>query len=248
VAQKTSPHGASEVLDGLETRFERVVRFVAAHPLAVGLTIVGVLAAGGGWEWRRTTMARSAAAASNELDRVQTAYLAAMGADAGAIEVPKLANPDAEKRIREEYVEKYRAVATAHPGSVAAALAWLEVANLLQAGGDAEGALASLQTSLAEQSANPRLAGLAHQRIAQLHEERGDLVAAAAEHEAAGGLPEFPLRYLALADAARCYAQIGKREQALALLERVESEGQDSYPLPGHLRSLLRELRSAQAP
>jgi Tfp pilus assembly protein FimV len=52
---------------------------------------------------------------------------------------------------------------------------------------------------------------------------------------------------MALADAARCYAQAGQRDRARELLERVESEGKDSYPLPAHLRSLLRELRSAQA-
>ena len=55
---------------------------------------------------------------------------------------------------------------------------------------------------------------------------------AAAEHEAAGALPDFPLRYFALADAARCYAQAGDRVRALALLERVESEAKEGYSLP----------------
>ena len=70
---------------------------------------------------------------------------------------------------------------------------------------------------------------------------------AAAEHEAAGALPGFPLRYFALADAARCYAQAGDRVRALALLERVESEAKEGYSLPAPMRSLLRELRAASA-
>jgi tetratricopeptide (TPR) repeat protein len=248
VAQKSSPHGAAETLEQLETRFERLAAWVAAHPLPVILVIVAVLAAGGGWEWMRSSAARREAAAGDELDRVQTAYLQAMGAEPGAFEVPKLANPEVEKRVREEYVEKFRSVAAQHPGSVAAAIAWLEAANLLQAGGDAEAALASLEKSLAEQSTNPRLAGLVHQRMGQLLEARGDPAGAARAYEAAGNLPEFPIRFVALADAGRCYAQAGQPEKALALLERVESEGPEIYPLPPHLRILLRELRAAQPP
>jgi hypothetical protein len=247
VAQRTSHSGATDALEQLDTRFERLADWVSAHRLAVGVAVAAVLVAGGAWELVRTSAERREAAASDELDRVQTSFLIAMGAEPGALDVPKLANPEAEKRIRAEYADQYRAVAEAHPGSVAAALAWLEVAGLLDPKQDPEGVLGALQKSLAEQSGNQRLAGLVHQRIAQLEESRGDLAAAAAEHEAAGALPDFPLRFLALADAARCYAQAGQPEKALPLLERVESEGAAQYTLPAHLRSLLRELRTTQA-
>jgi tetratricopeptide (TPR) repeat protein len=164
------------------------------------------------------------------------------------VEVPELANPETAKRIRAEYVEKYRAVAEAHPGTVPAALAWLEVADLLDAQGDREASFESLQKGLAEQPENPRLAGLVHQRIAQNYEDRGMLAEAAAEHEKAGDLPGFPLRYFALSDAARCYAQAGQRDRARELLERIESEAKDVYQLPPEQRALLRELRVSQPP
>jgi hypothetical protein len=74
------------------------------------------------------------------------------------------------------------------------------------------------------------------------------LAEAAAEHEKAGELPGFPLRYFALSDAARCYAQAGQRDRARELLERIETEAKDVYQLPPEQRALLRELRVSQPP
>jgi tetratricopeptide (TPR) repeat protein len=248
VARKSNPHGATEMLEDLGSGFERVAAWIASHALLVGIAVVLVLAAGGTWELLRSRAERREAEASDALDRIQGEFLTAMGAQPGAIELPELANPETARQIREEYVEKYRAVAQAHPGTLPAALAWLEVADLLESQGDREGSLESLKKSLAEQPGNQRLAGLVHQRIAQSYEDRGQLAEAAAEHELAGELPGFPLRYFALADAARCYAQAGEPGKARELLERIESEAKESFPLPPELRSLLRELRVAQPP
>jgi len=247
VAEKTKSHAATDALEELESGFERLTRWVAEHPVPVIAAIAILLASVGAWEFVRSRAERREIEASNAFDDAQSAYLAAMGAEPGAIDVPALANPDAAKRIRAEYAEKYRSIAQAHPGTLPAALAWLEVADLLEADQDADAILESLQKSLAEQPGNPRLTGLVHQRIAQLYEDRGQLAEAAAEHEAAGALPDFPLRWFALADAARCYAQAGDRVRALALLERVESEAKEGFSLPAPLRSLLRELRASQA-
>jgi tetratricopeptide (TPR) repeat protein len=248
VPQKSNPHGATEVLQDLGSGFERFAAWIASHTVLVAIAIGVVLVAGGTWEFLRSRADRREAEASDALDRIQGEFMMAMGAEPGAIEPPELANPETAKRIREEYVEKYRAVAQAHPGTLPAALAWLEVADLFEAQGDREASLESLQKSLAELPANPRLAGLVHQRIAQNYEDRGMLAEAAAEHALAGEMAGFPLRYFALADAARCYAQAGQPAQARELLERIESEAKDSYQLPPELRSLLRELRVSQAP
>jgi len=247
VAERTKTHGATETLGELESGFERITRWVAEHPVPVIAAIGILLASVGAWEFARSRVERREVEASNAFDETQTAYLVAMGAEPGAIDVPALANPEAAKRIRAEYAEKYRSLAQAHPGTLPAALAWLEVADLLEADRDADAILESLQKSLAEQPGNPRLMGLVHQRIAQLYEDRGQMAEAAAEHEAAGALPDFPLRYFALADAARCYAQAGDRARALALLERVESEAKEGFSLPAPLRGLLRELRADRA-
>jgi len=247
VAEKSNPHGASEVLGDIGSSFERAAEWVAAHALLVSIVVGAVLAAGGGWELLRSRAEKRETEASNALDETQRAYLEALGADPGAIDLPELANPEAGKRIREEYLEKFRAVAQAHPGTLPAALAWLEAADLLQTQGDADASLESLRKGLAEQPENPRIAGLVHQRIASFYEDRGQLAEAAAEHEAAGELPGFPLRYSALADAARCHAEAGQPDRALALLERIENEAKEAYPLPAEMRSLLRELRASQA-
>ena len=245
--EKSNPHGATDMLEELNSGFERLAIWVAAHRVLVGVAIGAVLVTGGAWELLRSRTERREAEASDALDQIQAGYLAAMGAEPGAIDLPELANPEAGKRIREEYLEKYRGVAQAHPGTLPAALAWLEVADLLQAQGSSDASLESLQKGLAEQPANPRLAGLVHQRIAQHYEDRGRLAEAAAEHQAAGELQGFPLRYFALADAARCYAQAGQPDRARELLERIESEAKDGFPLPAELRGLLRELRVSQA-
>ena len=48
---------------------------------------------------------------------------------------------------------------------------------------------------------------------------------------------------LALADAARCLAQLGQRERALALYARAEKLGADVSPV--HVKQRLTELRAA---
>ena len=245
--EKSNPHGATDLLEDLNTGFERLAIWVATHRVLVIVVVAAALLTGGAWELLRSRAERRETEASDALDQIQAGYLAAMGAEPGALDLPELANPEAGKRIREEYLEKYRGVAQAHPGTLPAALAWLEVADLLQAQGNGDASLESLQKALAEQPANPRLAGLVHQRIALHHEDRGRLAEAAAEHQAAGELPGFPLRYFALADAARCYAQAGQPDRARELLERIESEAADGFSLPAELRSLLRELRASQA-
>jgi len=247
VAEKSKAHGVGEALDDLGSIMDRMALWVAANRWVVFGVIGAVLASGGAWEFLRSRAEQRETTASNAFDQTQTAYFAALGAEPGAIDLPELANPEAGKRIREEFVEKYRGVAQEHSGTLPAALAWLEVADLLQTQGDLDGSLESLRKGLAEQPGNPRLEGLVQQRIAQLYEDRGQLAEAAAAHEAAGSLPEFPLRYFALADAARCYAQAGQPDRALALLERIENEAKESVPLPAELRGLLRELRASQA-
>jgi tetratricopeptide (TPR) repeat protein len=236
----------TDALEGIESTVERAARWIGEHAIAVTIAVVVVLAGGAGYEFMRSRAENREALASDALDRTQTAFLAAMGAEPGAIEVPELANPEAAKRIRGEYVQHFTAVAEAHPGTLPAALAWLSVADLHEALGDPQATLASLNQSLAQQPRNGRLAGLIHQRIAQLHEAQGRVAEAAAAYEAAGALADFPLRYHALVDAARCYAQTGAPDRALALLERVETEARDVYDLPASARVLLRELRAAR--
>ena len=248
MAEKTGSDDAQSPIAELESGLERITDWIRQNPIPL-LAAVGILLASvAAWEFARSRAENREIEASNAFDEAQSGYLTAMGAEPGAVDVPQLANPEAAKRIRAEYVEKYRAVAEAHPGTLPAALAWLEVADLQAADGGSDAVLESLKRSLAEQSGNARLAGLVHQRIAQIYEDRDQLKEAAAEHEAAAAIPDFPLRYVALTDAARCYAQAGDPVRALALLDRVESESKEGATLPVSLKSLQRELRAKTSP
>ena len=169
-----------------------------------------------------------------------------MGASQGALEVPELANPEAARAIREEYLERFRGVAEQHPGSAAAALAMLEVGRLLEDQGESEETISVWQEAAQSQPGGSSLRAILQQRIGQLHEDQGRWAEAAEAHEAAGQITEFPLRYWALADAARCYARAEQPERALALLEQVDAEAPD-LQLPPHMRVLLMELRATPA-
>ena len=188
---------------------------------------------------------RREASASDALDQVKASYLRAMGASPGAIEVPELANPDAARGIQDQYAVKFEEIAEAHPNTVGSALARIEEAELLAARGDTDAATALLETTAKDLGGNDRLQGLVLQRIAQWHEDGERWAEAAASHEAAGSLDEFPLRFWALLDAARCYARAGDGAHAVVLFDQVEAEAPE-HAVPPHLRSLSRELRGME--
>jgi tetratricopeptide (TPR) repeat protein len=118
----------------------------------------------------------------------------------------------------------------------------LQAAELLDGNGDADGALAA--RALAAKSA-PRgtgVAAIALSRYAVALEAKGDLEGAANAFAEAGEI-DAPSRALALADAARCFAQLGQRERALALFAQAEKLGGDA--IPDYVRERLLELRAS---
>ena len=86
-------------------------------------------------------------------------------------------------------------------------------------------------------------------RIGSLQEEKGDFEAAARSHEAAAAVPGFPLSAEALVQAARCWAEAGKPDLALALYQRVRADSPDRKLAP-HVESRLQEIeaRSGTSP
>jgi tetratricopeptide (TPR) repeat protein len=164
-----------------------------------------------------------------------------MGASPGAIEVPELANPAAGADIRREYGERFEAVAVAHSGTSAAAIARLEQGNLAAAADDNAGALEIWRAAVLERPSGDAFVGVLQVRIAQALEAEGDWVAAAEAHAAAGDVAAYPFHAWALAEAARCFVQADRPKAALELYTRLQAEAPD-LPLPDHLRSQLREL------
>jgi tetratricopeptide (TPR) repeat protein len=234
-----------ELLEEIESGAERLAQWIASHAWLVAGLVLGTLAVAGGVSGYHSWRTGREEAASDALDRARSAYLRAMGASPGSLEVPELANPAAGVVIREEHLERFREVAEAHGGTVAGTLALFEVARLLdELGRDSDAVATVWQEALAGSAANPGLRGVVLQRIAQDHEDAGRWAEAADAHEQAGAIPAFPLRYWALLDAARCRAQAGDPERALALYERVAQEAPE-IEIPAHGRAQIRELRAA---
>jgi len=236
--------GTIEALDEIQGAADHLAEWIREHLMLVIGVVVGLLALAGGISFYVSSRTGQEQDAASALAQARDEYLEAMGAGPGAFEVPELANPEAGAQIRDEYGEKLESVSSTWPGTVAATLAELDRAVLARAAGEPEMALEILEASLAGGVSGDALRGIALQRAAQALEDVGRWEDAAARHEAAAAIGTFPLRYWALADAARCAAQAGDFERALALYERVEAEAPD-LRLPEHQRSEIRQLRAS---
>jgi len=235
---------AADVTEEFESLAERFAGWVSQHPgLAAGIAAAVLAAAGGYGVWTSWRSSRQEGG-SDALDAVRVAYLQEMGAPPGSLEVPELANPKAAQEIRERYLARFREVADAQRGTTAGTLALFEIADLLQALGRQD-ELAAVYAEALANAPGPELAAFVQRRTAYLHEDRGEWAEAAAAHEAAA-VPANPLRYWALADAARCRAEAGQTQEALALYDRLAAEAPDLV-LPDHLQAQAQELRAAAA-
>jgi hypothetical protein len=244
VSTRRDAEAAAEALREIDSVFDRAAEWAIRNPttVLVGIAAILAVAAGvGGVRWHST---RTALAASEAVARVQSDYLAAMGASPGQIDVPEPANPETAKQVRLDHIERFRKVAEEHPGSLAAVQAWLEAGNLQQETGDTEAALASWQKAVDDSDPGSPVRALAQSRLGYGLESAGRWADAAGSHEAAGAVESYPLRFYALADAARCWAEAGERSRAVALFARVEAES-PGLVIPEHVRARLRELQLA---
>jgi tetratricopeptide (TPR) repeat protein len=244
VARRGKTPGEPDVLDEIESQGGAFAEWVQRHVRWVFGAVAGSLLAAAGWAVYSGWDARRETAASDALSAVESEYLAELGGSAGSTELPELANPEAARSVREAYLERFREVAEAHAGTAAGALARVHEAQVLSQQGESQQALELLRQTAAGLAPDAPLRGvvLAHQ--ARLHEAAGQWGEAAEAHAAAGGIEGFGLRFWALADAARCFAQAGDRERAREIFDRLEAEA-PSFELPAHLRELRRELRAA---
>jgi type II secretory pathway pseudopilin PulG len=230
-----------ETLDEIQSGADRLGAYLQEHLREVVIAVVALLLLAGGVSLWLSSRERSEEAASIALDAARSDYLSAMGAPPGALDVPELANPDAAKRVREDFIARYGEIADEHAGSVAGALARLEVASLQQASGDDQAALETLAALRAEAPDRPGLQGMILQAEAQALERANRLAEAADRHEQAAAIEGYPLRHYALADAARTRALAGDLEAASALYARLDTEAPD-LRLPEYQRMQRREL------
>jgi tetratricopeptide (TPR) repeat protein len=141
-------------------------------------------------------------------------------------------------------VVQFIEVADEHAGTASAVAARMEAAALQDQAGDHEAALESWERAADEAKGGSALEGLALVRLARALESRSRWEEAGVAHQEAGEIEELPTRFQALGDAARCFAEAGDVERALAIFERIETAAADTA-LPAHTRSRLLELRTA---
>jgi tetratricopeptide (TPR) repeat protein len=243
MARKHQP-AAIETLDEIQGAADKLGSWIQENLLLVGGAVVAVLLVAGIASYLANSRARDEQAASVALSETRNAYLEAMGAPPGSLEVPELANQEAAREIRAEYGERFAAIADAHAGTVSGALARMEVAQLAVEAGELERSLALYEQILAEDPPSVPLRGLVLQSAAQTLEQAERWSEAAARHQQASELDDYPLRHWALADAARCLALAGDREAARELYARLDSEAPE-IRLPDHQRAEKRELEAA---
>jgi predicted negative regulator of RcsB-dependent stress response len=240
-------HGAAaEALEEIESASDRLSEWLQENLRVVIFAVAATLVIAGLGSWAVSSRDDAEEAASSALARTRDDYLSAMGAAPGVIDVPELANPEAAAQIRSEYEKRFGEVAAEHPGTVSGTIASLEHARLASEGGRDDEAIELLESALANAPSGEAIRGIVLQRIAQRLEEAERWDEAAARHEQAAALGDFPIRGWALVDAARCRAEAGDAAGALALYDRLERELPD-MTLPETERARVFELRAALA-
>ena len=242
---KRKQKSAAAALDELESLGDRIAEWVGANPLLVlgsGLAVLLVAGVIGlvGARGQQASDAFSAQLAAADAD-----YRRAMGTGPNELGITQPANPETARRVRAEYVERFSELARGHEGTPAAALAWLEVGQLQRDLGESAEALATLEAAAHELDRDAVIRAMVLERIAALHEAEGRWAEAAAAYQSASDIADFPLRYSALAQAARCYAVAGDTTQALAAYDRIKTEAPRAR-VPDHIRALLNELDARQ--
>ncbi|MCL4683962.1 hypothetical protein KJ059_04320 [Myxococcota bacterium] len=234
----------ADTLEQLESLSDRLVRWVSANPLLILGTAGAILLAAASIGSIRAWRASAADAAAAEMARVRTEYIVAMGGSATDLIAPEPANPETARAIRTEYVERFLSIVEEHSGTPAQALAALDASRIFEELGATDRAREVVEQAVADLPASSPVRAVALRRVAVLHEANSDFEAAARAHAAAAEIPGYPLRFDALADAARCWADAGRRDEALAIFARLQGDTAD-FRLPPHLESRLAELQAA---
>ena len=236
------------VIEEIEGVAERAAQWVREHLLLTLGTLIAILATAASLSAFASHRGRETEIASDALDRVTQDYLRAMGADQGALAVPELANPEAAEAIRSEYAAEFGAIAEEHAGTVAGALARLEEGNLSESGGDLDTSIEIWRAALEGLAPESNLRAIFQVRIGQAYEDAERWIEAGEAYEDAAAFDQFPLRYWAMADAARCFSEAGEIQRGRDLALRLYSEGPSDLSLPDHQSAILAELRQTRTP
>ena len=232
----------AQTLAELEATGDRLAEWSSQHAATILAVIAAVLvvAAGVGFYIQHRSEGRQEAA--NALALAIGEYRQAMGADPLGGAIPEPANAEVAAATREQFSQRFVAVASANPRTTPGALAWLEAGQLALELGKRDEAKAHFEQAR-DAATGTAVSALASIRLAGLAEDAGDLAGAAAAYESAAAISSYPLRAGALGDAARCWIGAGESAKGLAAFQRLESEFPDQAVAPP-VEALLQELRA----
>lgn len=239
-----------DALEELNSRIDQLAHWAIEHRMRFLGALAAILVGAASYGIYDATTTSQELEAAEALAELETGYRRAMGAEPDAMVVEEPANAELASRVRREFAESFRELASEHGGTAAAVVARLEAGNRSAELGEVEAALEAFQAASEEAPNGSPLQGLVLIRLGRALEQQGRFAEAAETFERAGGIEALPVRYQALADAARSYANAGEDGRAVALYHRIEAEAPDAQ-LPDHVRSRLRELQarvSAPAP
>lgn len=233
---------AARALGEIERESDRIAEWIDENQMML-VGIVGailVVAAIVGFATSGRESAREEAAAS--LAELQADYRVAMGAAPTAFEVAEPANPATALAVRTEYVDLFGQLAEENQGNTVGALAALDQSRIMQALGRSAEALATIDAAIAEGSGGARAqAYLQAARASQLEADARWADAAGAWEAAAAGDESLAAEWLA--SAARCWAEAGDRDKALAAWARFESLD-SPVTIPPYVRARMEELEA----
>lgn len=246
MARRRDDNPTAHALEEIQSFGDHLVEGISANPKPVIAVIVAIFAAAAAAGTIQHVSHQRAESASAELAAVRLDYIEALGGDAGTALVQEPANAELARSVRTEYGQRFRQIARERAGTPAGPLAWLEVGAIERQLGNPDGAIEAWEDGLADTDADSLTRPLLYERIAQVHEDAGRFAEAGAAYESAGDSAVYPLRYLAMAQAARCFADAGDPQRAVALFKRIQAEAPET-PLPDYLSSRLRELEARPA-
>lgn len=246
---KSRDESASARLDEIQSWGDDLSRWIGENPLPI-LAVAGViLAITAIYGVVSSEIDGSKHQASTAIAAVKSEFRQAMGgayAYSGSLDVPEPANPEIARTTRQQYIGRFRELADEHEGTQMGGYARFQVATLQADLDDDEAALTSFQQALAPYDEDEAMRGIILERIALIHEQRGDLAAAAKAHLEASEITSYPLRYFALLNAARSQAAADLPDAAIANFDRVIRESPDLL-IPEHTEAMLRELKAQRS-
>jgi tetratricopeptide (TPR) repeat protein len=244
--RKGETESAAHALEKIEGQGDALAEWIGENPMIILGTAGALLVAAAIYGFSTSVAEDSRSQASSTLAEAKAEYRRAMGALPESLEIPEPANPEIAKSARTESLARFLEIADEFDDGFTESLALLEAGILQSELGDIDQAVSTWKRAVGGLDPGSSMRAILLGRIALGQEQLGDFAAAAASYAEAAEISAYPLRYNALIQAARCHAEAGDADAAIAAYERVALESPD-LQIPDHTEAMLLELKASRA-